>query len=212
MKRNSFFITATNTGAGKTFFSAIICEALKSDYWKPVQAGNLSNSDSIKVKNLISNKKSKIHKERYKLKLAASPHYAAKKENLIIKIDDFNIPKTNNNIIIEGAGGILVPLNEDGLLLIDLIKKFNLPVILVSNLYLGSINHSLMSIELLKKNNIKIAFIVFIGDIYNDNIEIILKYSKIDKFFHIHNEKEINKKTVKKWSEKLIKSNILNLI
>lgn len=170
----SYFITGIDTNVGKTIVSAIITEALEADYWKPIQAGDLDNSDSINVRNLISNSKSIIHKERYKLNTPASPHLAAKLDGIDIKISDFELPKTNNHLVVEGAGGLLVPINEKGDLIIDLIKYLDVEVILVSKHYLGSINHTLLSLKVLRSEGVKVKGIVFVGD-ENKATESIIK-------------------------------------
>ncbi len=197
-----YFITAIGTNSGKTIVSAIFTQALNADYWKPIQAGDLDNTDSMKVAELISNKDSKINEERYKLSIPKSPHIAAKHDNIDIKLSDFSIPHFNNNLIIEGAGGILVPLNEN-LLIIDLIKLFNAEVVLVSDDYLGSINHTLLSIEFLKSNNIKIKGIVFNKSSNIEAQDYILKYSKLNCLLRINIEKELNKEVILQYSNEL---------
>ena len=162
------FITGIGTGIGKTVVSAIVTEALQADYWKPVQAGFDEGTDAQTVRDLLSNHKTIIHKEVYKLKLPASPHIAAKEED--VKIDLETIYQSyiqfathdSQLTIIEGAGGLLVPLNEREFVL-DLIKILDARVILVSRNYLGSINHSLLTARVCKATNIDV-----IGWIFND--------------------------------------------
>ena len=158
-----YFISGIGTDVGKTVVSAVLTEALQADYWKPVQAGDLDFGDSDRVKSLVSNSRSVFNQERYRLNTPASPHYAAELDGIEIAVFDFLIPKTNNNLLIEGAGGLMVPLNTKDSVA-DLIKYFNVPVILVSRNYLGSINHTMLSIELLKNKGIEIAGIVFNGE------------------------------------------------
>jgi len=173
----TFFVTGIGTDVGKTICSAILVEALKADYWKPIQAGELENTDSEKVKNLISNKVSKIHPEHYLLKAAISPHAASKREGIEINLDDFKIPETENSLIIEGAGGLMVPINSTGDLMIDLMVDLEPKVILVSQNYLGSINHTLLSIEALRHRGLLIKGIIFNGIVNPESEEIILKNS-----------------------------------
>ncbi len=156
------FITGTGTQVGKTLVSAIITEALKADYWKPVQAGYEDGSDSLTVQELISNNKTIIHPELYRLALPASPHISAGQENTKIKIKKIlaNIPKTKNQLVIEGAGGLLVPLNKKSFVS-DLIKEMKALVIIVSKNELGSINHSLLTAAVLRKEKIKVAGWIF---------------------------------------------------
>jgi dethiobiotin synthetase len=169
-----FFISGIGTDVGKTVVSAIIAEALQANYWKPVQAGDLENSDSIKIKRYCSEKVT-ILPELFKLKTPVSPHYAAELDKVNIKMSDFVLPEVEGNLIIEGAGGLMVPINMEGLLYLDVLQKWNLPVILVSRHYLGSINHTMMSLEILKQNKIKLELLVFIGDENPASESIILK-------------------------------------
>ena len=126
-----YFITGIGTEIGKTITSAILTEALQADYWKPIQAGDLENTDTDKVRSLISNKKSNFHEESYRLKHAMSPHAAAKREGVHINLKNIKMPKHPNPLIIEGAGGLLVPLNDTDCV-IDLTDQMDCEVILVS--------------------------------------------------------------------------------
>ena len=146
----SYFITGIGTDIGKTLISAIMAEALHADYWKPVQAGYEDGTDSEWVREMLTNKTSVVHEESYKLKLPASPHIAAYEEGIEISLDKIvdDKPVTDNTLIIEGAGGLMVPLNENEFV-IDLIKKLDATVIIVSKNYLGSINHSLLTAKVL---------------------------------------------------------------
>jgi dethiobiotin synthetase len=158
----SFFVTGTGTEVGKTLVSAILTEKLQADYWKPIQAGDLHDTDSMKVARWVSNEKSHFHKEAYALATAASPHYAAERDGLEIRLKRIQLPATDNRLIVEGAGGLMVPLNPKRFI-IDLIEHLKLPVILVSRNYLGSINHTLLSVEALQRRNLPIAGIIFNG-------------------------------------------------
>jgi dethiobiotin synthetase len=194
-EKEILFVSGIGTGIGKTMVSAVLVEKLKADYWKPVQSGDLDKSDSFAVKNLISNKDSKIHPETYKLTQPYSPHKSAAIDKLSIDPEKIILPQTNNALIIEGAGGLMVPLT-DNFLMIDLIKKLNVPMILVSQNYLGSINHTLLSIQALKQYEIPIKGIIFNGvkDIYSK--EFILQYTEIALLGHIPQYKEIDKKAI----------------
>lgn len=171
------FITGTGTDIGKTLISAILTEALQADYWKPVQAGYADGTDSLRVRDMLSNKKTKIHPELYKLKMPASPHLAAPAEDVKIRIKDIvaHVPKTKNILIIEGAGGLMVPLN-DKRLTVTLIKKLKAKVIIVSKNELGSINHSLLTAAVLKKEKIHVAGWIFTEE-YKSYEEDIAKWS-----------------------------------
>lgn len=192
---NNYFITGIGTNIGKTIVSAILTEALETDYWKPIQAGDLENTDTNKVENLITNKKTVFHKEAYCLSQPLSPHASAKIDNTEINLAKINLPTTSNNLIIEGAGGLLVPLNNKDLI-IDLIKKLNAEVVLVSQHYLGSINHTLLSIESLKTRKIPIKGIIFNGDENKATEQFILNYSGVKFLGRIKHHNSINKEVV----------------
>ena len=194
----NYFVTAIGTDSGKTLISAILCEALKADYWKPVQAGLPRDSDIIA--KLVPS--SIIHPETYLLNTPASPHAAAKIDHIKIEIEKFSLPKTNNNLIIEGAGGCLVPLNDNDFV-IDLANRLNTQIILVANLYLGSINHTLLTVNLLKQRNLNVAGIIFNGKSNPESERIILKHSNYRFLWHIKEETEINQTIVKEYAEKL---------
>ncbi|TKB98377.1 dethiobiotin synthase [Pedobacter cryotolerans] len=187
-----YFITGIGTGIGKTITSAVITEKLKADYWKPIQSGDLNQSDSLAVENLISNPETKIHPELYRLNQPLSPHLSAKLDGIEIELKNFKLPKTENNLIVEGAGGLMVPLNSKELIL-DLIKHLNIPVIVVSQNYLGSINHTLLTINTLKQNNIKIKGIIFNGDTNLESEDYILKYTGIKHLGNIPMLKNVDK-------------------
>lgn len=167
------FITGTGTDVGKTLIAAIITEALHTDYWKPVQAGFTDGTDSLFIQEMISNNKTKIHPELYCLKMPASPHLSAPAEEKRIKIKKIvsHLPKTKNQLIIEGAGGLLVPLNEKEMIL-NLIKKLKAKVIIVSKNELGSINHSLLTAAILKKEKVNVLGWIFTEEYQNYENEI----------------------------------------
>jgi len=193
------FVTGIGTDVGKTVVSAILTEALQADYWKPVQAGDLENSDTIKVKNLVANEKSVFHPEAYRLPLPLSPHASAAAAGIELNLNKIVLPTTENNLVIEGAGGLFVPLNA-GSLIIDLIQKLQVPVILVSANYLGSINHTLLSVEALKHRNIPVAGIIFNGAPTPASEEYILQFTGLPKLLSVLPEKEMNKQVVKKYA------------
>ncbi len=190
-----YFITGIGTGIGKTIASAVLTEKLKADYWKPVQAGDLATSDSLMVKSLLSNSTSEIHPEKYRLNHPLSPHLSAKLDGITIDLNAFKLPETSNNLIVEGAGGLMVPLNDDYLVL-DLIKELNLPVIIISKHYLGSINHSLLTINTLKQNQIPIKGIIFNGDENQESEKYILNYGKINHLGNIPTLKILDKENI----------------
>mgnify|MGYP001821518442 FL=1 len=197
MKR--IFVTGISTDGGKTIAAAIITESLKADYWKPVQAGDLSNSDSHKVAELVSNEKTVIHKSSYELNTPMSPHAAADIDNIEIDLNQIIEPKTTNHLVIEGAGGLLVPLNEKDTIL-DIIKS-NYLIIVVSRHYLGSINHTLLTIESLKQKGFKVA-VIFSGNEHHSTEDIILKKTEVKVIGRINEEPGFDKSLIKQYATK----------
>jgi dethiobiotin synthetase len=195
-----YFVTGIGTEIGKTVTSAILTEQLKADYWKPIQSGDLHQSDTLKVKNLVSNGAKKFHPEAYRLTQPFSPHYSAELDGVEINLNSIQLPETHNNLIVEGAGGLMVPLNQRDLI-IDLIKKIGLEVILVSKNYLGSINHTLLSVEALKSRNIPIKGIIFNGEANETSESIIKKITGLNVIAHIPALEKINKENVKHIAE-----------
>lgn len=190
-----YFITGIGTGIGKTIVSAILTEKLKADYWKPIQSGDLANSDSLTIESLISNNQTKIHPETYRLNKPLSPHLSARLDGIAIEIASFKLPETANNLIIEGAGGLMVPLNNKQLI-IDLIKNLAVEVIVVSQNYLGSINHTLLTINTLKQYQINIKGIIFNGEANLESEAYILKYTAINYLGNIPLLKNIEKDSI----------------
>ncbi len=172
----NLFITGIGTNVGKTVVSAILTEALQADYWKPIQSGTIEGKDSETVTSLISNSKTVIHPETYLLKQPLSPHFAAKLDGVTIEMEKLQLPTTCNHLIIEGAGGLLVPINKNEYV-IDVAKKIDCEIVLVVSNYLGCINHTLLSIEYLKRNNFKIYALVFNGDFDLEVKQSILDYT-----------------------------------
>ena len=195
MPDKPIFVTGIGTGIGKTITSAILVEKLKADYWKPVQSGDLGKTDTMTVKSLVSNSTSVFHPETYRLTQPFSPHKSAAMDGIVMDPKKFTLPETNNRLIIEGAGGLMVPINEN-FLVVNLIKQLNAEVILVSQNYLGSINHTLLSIYALKRFQIPIRGIIFNGpkDIYSK--EYILSSAKVAFLGHIPEFAVLDKKIV----------------
>ena len=173
MKTQRIFITGISTEVGKTLVSSIVVEALQADYWKPVQAGDLQNTDAMKIKKYISNSKAKIHPSSYYLQNPMSPHIAAEIDGVTIDLQKIKTPKTQNPyLVVEGAGGILVPLNDKDLI-VNLIQKNDI-VIVVSRHYLGSINHTLLTLWYLKESGFQ-PFLVYSGNPSRGTREMIQK-------------------------------------
>jgi dethiobiotin synthetase len=197
-----YFVTGIGTGVGKTVVSAILTEKLQADYWKPVQSGDLHQTDTDTVKSLISNTKTIFHPEAYRLNQPLSPHASAAIDGVDIRCSDMAIPGTDNNLVIEGAGGLMVPLNNKELM-IDLIQQLHVEVVLVSQNYLGSINHTLLSIEALYRRNIRLAGIVFNGESTPATEEYILQYTGINCIGRIDNSQQVDKAYILAMTEKL---------
>lgn len=202
------FITGIGTDVGKTIASAIVTEALEADYWKPVQAGDLDYSDSHKVKALVSNDKSVFHPNAYALHTPASPHLAAELDGITIDLQKIIEPKTENHLIVEGAGGVLVPLNDKDCV-VDLIQK-DYKVIVVSRHYLGSINHTILTIEALQNRKIKVAGILFSGDENKATEDIILNKTGVKCIGRIDNEPYFDANVISYYADKF-RENLLNL-
>ncbi|HPI11343.1 MAG TPA: dethiobiotin synthase [Catalimonadaceae bacterium] len=171
MNQKGFFITAIHTDSGKTLASAILTYALKADYWKPVQCGEPADTDQIKS---WLGSEVVCHPERYRLQTPASPHFAAEKEGVSMRLSDFKLPDTSNNLIVEGAGGVLVPVSTKETIA-DLIEHLELPVILVINHYLGALNHGMLTIRELKRRQIPLAGIIFNGEDFQNAESILLQ-------------------------------------
>ena len=199
-----YFITGIGTEVGKTVASAIITEALQADYWKPIQAGDLEYSDTHKVQNLITNSKTQFHENAYALNTPMSPHASAEIDSIEIKTENIKTPKTSNLLVVEGAGGILVPISNNETIL-NLINPSD-KVILVSRHYLGSINHTLLSAEILKANGIHNVAILFNGEEHSTTESIIKKMAGFPILGRIDKESEITKKVVSKYAKQLEQS------
>lgn len=197
------FITGTGTDVGKTLVAAIVTEALEADYWKPVQAGFADGTDSLFVSSMLSNNQSKVHPELYKLQMSASPHLAAEAENIEIKIKNIvnHLPKTKNTFVIEGAGGLMVPLNKKKLML-NLILKLKAQVIIVSKNELGSINHSLLTAAVLKKEKADVLGWIF-NEEYKNYEEEIAGWSGFPVIASVKHLPVISKETIREEALKM---------
>ncbi|MFT5259851.1 MAG: dethiobiotin synthetase [Saprospiraceae bacterium] len=171
----NLIMAGIGTDVGKTVVSAIVCEALQSDYWKPVQAGALDNTDSHVVERLLSAGSTVVHPEVYRLSEPISPHAAAAIDDVEITLNKLTAPlSSRGHLVIELAGGLMVPLSEQ-LSTMDLVQYLNCPVILVANYYLGSINHTLLSLHLLRAQGVEVMGVIFNGEPNHQSRDIILK-------------------------------------
>ncbi len=203
MQKQIYFVTGISTEVGKTVASAIITEALEADYWKPIQAGDLDHTDTDKVKALVSNQKTVFHASAFELRTPMSPHAAAEIDGVEIASAKVVPPQTDNNLVIEGAGGLLVPISDTETIL-DLIKP-DYKVIVVSRHYLGSINHTLLTIDKLKQAGKHIHGILFSGSENPSTESIIAKMSGVNILGRIDEEPYFDKMVVKEYAEKLSK-------
>ncbi|WP_150451090.1 dethiobiotin synthase [Arenibacter lacus] len=192
-----FFVTGISTGVGKTLAAAILVEALEADYWKPVQTGEDRDNDT--VAKLISNSKTVIHKNSYTLKEPMSPHAAADLEGVHIDPNKIVEPLTKRSLVIEGAGGLLVPLNDSDTILDIIMPTYK--VIVVSRHYLGSINHSLLTIQWLQTKGYDVA-VLFSGDEDAYTEELIIKKTKVPVIGRIEEEAYFDKEVIKKYADK----------
>ena len=196
------FVTGIGTDIGKTVVAAILTEALQADYWKPVQSGSIDLTDSQRVKSLVSNKKTVFHPEAYLLEAPLSPHAAAALEGKNIILENIGLPQTANRLVVEGAGGLFVPLN-DRHLIVDLIGYLQLPVVVVSANYLGSINHTLLTLEALRSRGIPVAGLIFNGPPNPASEDYILQYSGVPKLLSVLPEETLNPAVIRKYAEML---------
>jgi dethiobiotin synthetase len=202
------FVTGIGTDVGKTIASSIITESLQADYWKPIQAGDLDNSDSHKIERYISNDITVIHPNSYKFNTPASPHLAAEIDRITIDLAKIVAPETDNHLVIEGAGGLFVPLNNEDTI-IDLIQP-DYKVVVVSRHYLGSINHTLLTIEALQNRKIKIAGIIFSGEENKATESIILSKTGINCIGRIEHEPYFDQNVIKDYADQF-RENLLKL-
>ncbi len=190
------FVTGIDTNIGKTLFCAILCKAIGADYFKPIQSGDLDNSDSMNLKKLGIN----TFPEGLRLPFPKSPNFSSP---LPIKIESFNLPITDKPLVVEGAGGVLVPLNQKDFV-IDLAKKWEIPVILVCKNYLGSINHTLLTVEAIRSRNIKILGLVFNGERNEESENFLQSRTGLKILLKISKEKEINQNIIEKYAQELV--------
>ncbi len=192
------FITGTDTGIGKTLVSAMLLTGLEAKYWKPVQSGleDITDTDWVKEKTGLDD--SRFFPETYRLKQPLSPHASAEADGVRIELNDFKIPETGDDetLIIEGAGGLLVPLNERELM-IDLIKRFNAPALIVARSGLGTINHTLLTVNQLRIDGIEILGVVMNGPRSRSNRDAIEAFGKVKVIAEIENIEDISPESLK---------------
>jgi dethiobiotin synthetase len=197
------FVTGIDTDIGKTVVSAIMTKALMASYWKPVQCGDLENSDTSKVARWTGQK---VFPESYRLLTPESPHLAAFREGVTISLNQIKAPEVGQEpLVVEGAGGLLVPLNDQDLI-IDVVQRLDLPTILVTKNYLGCLNHTLLSIEALQRRGIPICGLVFNGKHDPELESYLIEKAGAPKLFHLEVEENINSDVINKYAKKLTSS------
>ena len=207
-----FIICGTDTDIGKTLISSFFVKGLNSFYWKPIQSGIELQTDSQTVEKLAQVSKEKIIKEAYVFTKPLSPHWAAEIDQKIINFNKLRLPKVQDSLIVETAGGLMVPITRN-FLQIDQIKQWNLPVILVCKSSLGTLNHTLLSIEALQRRNIEILGLVVNGEKHMDNPKTLVDFSGIPLIaeFPYINKMDSNNLDIL-WKELDIKNKLISLL
>ena len=198
------FVTGIGTDIGKTIVASVLTEALQADYWKPIQCGSLELTDTERVKRLVDSKQSVFHPEAYRLKSPVSPHYAAEIENKKIHWGRLKVPETENTLVIEGAGGILVPFNYKGETMLDMAINWEAEVVIVTRNYLGSINHTLLTIKVLQDSGVKVLGIIFNGETNVPTEDVIIKSTGIKVLGRIKEEYEFTKGLIRDYARDYI--------
>lgn len=172
---NRLIVAGTDTNVGKTIVSSLLVAKLNAHYWKPIQCGELdTGGDSATIKKLTGIEENRIIPEAYRLKMAASPNQAAEAEGITIEDKNLILPSHDGPLVVELAGGLMVPL-RDNWLQIDQIKIWNLPVVLVARSGLGTLNHTLLSLEAMEKRNIQVTTLILNGEKHEGNYKTLLK-------------------------------------
>lgn len=174
-----FAVAGIGTGVGKTLVSALFTERLGAAYWKPIQAGGLEHTDTDEARRLVAHGRARFLPEVYRLQAAMSPHAAAAREGVALRRAALQLPDVDGPLVVEPAGGVLVPVAE-GLLNADLLQDWGLPVVVVANYYLGSINHTLLTVEALRARRLLLAGIVFSGEPNPDSRSVILEVTGLE--------------------------------
>ena len=190
----AFWVSGTNTDIGKTLLSAILLKWLGYNYYKPVQSGSIEGTDTDTIKALTALPNSRFLAESVLLKEPLSPHTAAALEGVTINLDAIELPKTRP-LLLEGAGGLLVPLNDEKLL-IDLMVKFQLPVLLVASSGLGTINHTLLSIEALRSRGLELLGVILNGPLNEANKKAVEHYGQTRVLFEMEEMNAVNPNTL----------------
>jgi len=193
---SKIFVSGTDTGIGKTVVSAMMTLGLSATYWKPIQSGLEEETDTEFVRRVTGLSDEHFMPERFRLQEPLSPHASAEIDGVTISLDDFQLPEAGtNNLVVEGAGGLLVPLNDNDMI-IDLIERFQLPVLLVSRSELGTLNHTFLSLEALRSREIPVLGVVMNGPKNESNKKAIEKYGNVEVIGEINTIETLNAKTL----------------
>lgn len=190
-----FFVTGTDTNVGKTMVSSILMLALKAYYWKPVQSGE---SDTDYVKRITQLPAERFFSPQYALKASLSLDQAARLENITLDLSHCQLPKTDHPLIVEGSGGVYSPLNDHHHML-DLMAQIKLPVIVVARGTLGTINHTLLTIEAIRQRGLTIEGVIFSGELTLENKNSIEKWGKIRTLFHLPRFNSVTTESIHQW-------------
>ncbi len=211
-KKPQLIVCGTGTDVGKTVVSSLLVQGLNATYWKPIQSGIEDGGDSVTVCKLLNLPKERCLKEAYKFKAAVSPHWAAERENRIVDPKHLRLPSLKEPLIIETAGGLMVPLNRQ-LLQIDQIKSWGLPIILVAQSGLGTLNHTLLSLEALNRREVPVIGIILNGPLHKDNPQTLEQIGGVKIIAELPRFKSLSAKELSKaWSIQEIGQQIESLL
>lgn len=208
---HKIMVSGIGVDVGKTVVATILTLLMRGDYWKPIQCGDEENSDTATVKKWLDPTQHVIHPSAYSLKAPLSPHHAARLENFSIQWEAITLPQTFRSLIIEGVGGLLVPLTIKHVTM-DLFQKWNCQWVIVSRHYLGSINHTLLSIEVLKQRQVPILGIIFNGEPHPETETAILEISQLPFLGRLLPEAHLDTQTLYKYVEQWQSSVLQNLL
>ena len=192
---NGFFVTGTDTDVGKTLVSSWLLTQLDASYWKPVQAGVMPETDSLVVRRLAEIEPDRILSEAYVLPEAIAPHEAARRAGIAIDMAKFVPPVSDRLLVVEGAGGLMVPLTDTAYV-IDLAAELHLPLILVARSTLGTINHTLLSLEAIRRRGLPLAGVVINGPETPHNRAAIERYGQVEVIAEIPWLDVVNRSTL----------------
>lgn len=189
---SELFITGTDTGIGKSVVSALMTAGLSATYWKPIQSGLQDETDTEFVKRVTELPPAHFRGERYRLNEPLSPHASAAIDGVSISLTDFTLPEyETDHLIVEGAGGLMVPLNDEAMI-IDLIQLLDIPVLLVARSELGTLNHTFLSLEALRNRDIPVIGVILNGPKNESNRKAIEKYGKVEIIGEIEKIRKLN--------------------